>query len=149
MEKTIQQVSKEMLDNFKQKERKDKSKFYCNKKEIDWQKDIIYKAHLNRMPNDDMYKRIYFMLDSFANTDEDYDKDSIQETIYEIESDCYTADLTNWLHDNINNVYYLTEALEEMEIKNGFQLLQAAQQKYIQEIGTALLEAIAEYVENN
>ena len=51
------------------------------------------------------------------------------------ETSVYTIDLTKWLSDNNNNVYYLTEALEEYSsIKDGFKLLQIAQYKAIEEI---------------
>ena len=64
-----------------------------------------------------------------------------------IEADIYTYDLTKWLHSSNDNVDYLTEALEEMEIKDGFQALSYAQSKYKHEIGNLLISGIIEYIE--
>jgi len=58
-------------------------------------------------------------------------RDDMHEYIF---TDIYTSDLTEWLNDNENNVYYLTDVLEEMDIKDGFKLLEIAQYKAIEEL---------------
>jgi len=65
--------------------------------------------------------------------------DDPSDAISELEPDCYTGELTAWLAARADHVYYLTEVLEEIDIKDGFQLLALAQQKQIQEIGFALI----------
>lgn len=60
-------------------------------------------------------------------------RDNINEYI-DNRTEVYTSNLTAWLNSNNNNVYYLTEVLEENEVKDGFQLLQLAQYKAIEEI---------------
>lgn len=46
---------------------------------------------------------------------------------FNIEADCYTSDLTEWLDSDNERVYYLTEVLETYELKDGFELLRYAQ----------------------
>lgn len=145
--KTIQSVAQEILDNLVTKERTDGTKFIAPENTIEWQQDIIRNAHLDRMPSDDIYERIYNILDRLSGLDDEAGEDEARDVIYEIEPDCYTSDLANWLSDNNNNVYYLTEALEQMEIKDGFQLLSAAQGLYIQEIANELINGIVKYIE--
>lgn len=144
--KNIGTIATEILENLEQKKRdNDGSYFYCPKKDISWQRGIIFNAHLDRMPNDDIYNRIYDILESIQDIETE---EEAQERLYEIEPDIYTNDLTAWLNDNINNVYYLTEALEEgLDIKDGFKLLMYAQSKYIQEIGQTLIQGIIEHLE--
>src|SRR5574343_589767 len=143
----VQTVAKQILDNMEYRTRENGDRFYCLKDGTEWQTDIIRAAHLDRMPTDDIYSRIHEILEVIANADEDADEESVRDLLYEIESDVYTADLTKWLASNINNIYYLNEALEETDTNDGFQLLAVAQSKYIQEIGNELLSAISKYVE--
>lgn len=146
--KNIGTIATEILENLEQKKRdpnNDNTYFYCLKKTIEWQQDIIRNAHNDRLPNDDIYNRIHDILECIQDIETE---EQAQERLYEIEPDIYTNDLTAWLNDNINNVYYLTEALEEgMEIKDGFNLLMYAQSKYIQEIGNTLIQGIVEHLE--
>lgn len=51
---------------------------------------------------------------------------TIEEIEFNIFSDDYTSNLTEWLNSYNENVYYLTEALEQ-DIKDGFDLLAEAQ----------------------
>lgn len=147
-QKSIQSVAQEILDNLETKTRQDGSQYIAPKDTIEWQQDIIREAHLDRMPNDDTYERIYNILDKLAiDLDDDANEETAREMIYEIEPDVYTSDLTSWLNDNNNNVYYLTEALEQMEIKDGFQLLQVAQGLYIREIANVLIGEIVKHIE--
>lgn len=144
--KTIAEVAKEMYNNLDWSKRSNGEKFVKCINTIEWQQDIIHRAHGDRLPNDDMYERIYDILSMLRECESEEDA---QGRIYEIEADIYTFDLTKWLHDHIENVCYLTEVLEEYgsNIRNGFELLTVAQLKYIQEIGNALLSGIQEYIE--
>lgn len=60
------------------------------------------------------------------------------------EIDIYTSNLTEWLNQSPSHVYYLTEALEESDIKNGFQLLGFAQYRAIEEIWRGVLDLVSE-----
>jgi len=146
---TIQTIAEEMYNNFESAKRKDDTIYYRTKKDIDWQRDIVYEAHLDgdRLPNDDIYNRIDTFLSIFSGLDEDATEEDFRELIYEAEADCYTSDLTSWLNANNNNVYYLTQALEEFEAKDGLQALSIAQKQYIEEIGNGLLNGIIKHLE--
>ena len=143
--KTVQSVAEEMYKNIVLKKRSDGSEFYCNIKEIEWQKDIIYKAHGERLPDDYIYE---FIIDALAAL-YDCKEGNENEAIAEIKADCYTSDLTKWLHSSNNRVYYLIEALEEgLGITDGFQLSSYAQQKEKHEVACLVLDGIKEYIEN-
>jgi len=144
--KTLISIVNEMLDNFEKAERTDKSIYYRTKKDVEWQKDIIFKAHLDRMPCDDIYDRIHTILCDLSDLDEKSTEDDMRYRVYEIEPDCYTFDLTSWLNSDNRNVYYLEEALE-IDCKDGFQLLAYAQSTYIEEIGNELINGIVERLE--
>lgn len=64
-----------------------------------------------------------------------------------IEADVYTSNLTEWLNSKNSRVYYLTEALEEIEFKDGFQLLAYAQSREIEEVYQMGFEVIQKYIE--
>jgi len=146
---TIQTIAQEMCDNFELVKRDDGSEFYRAKEIIDWQSDIVMEAHFDgdRMPNDDIYSRIDTFLSIFSGLDEDATEEDFRTLIYETEADVYTSDLTSWLNADNRNVYYLTEALEEYELKEGFQVLSIAQKLYIEEIGNGLLNGIIKHLE--
>lgn len=144
--KTIQSVAQEIYDNMTYSERVNGEKYCHLKEDIEWQKEIIFNAHLDRMPNDDIYDRINTILSVILDCNEETAIDEIRNIIYEIEPDCYTSNLTAWLNSDNRNVYYLGDALG-MGFNDGFQLLAYAQSCYIQEIGNALLDAIQEYID--
>ena len=144
--KTIQTLAKEIYNNMKYKERTNGKKYCCLKNDIEWQRDIIRESHLGRMPSDDVYDRINTILGVIYELDEEANEDDIREAIYQIEPDCYTSNLTAWLHSDNRNVYYLDEALE-MGCTDGFALLACAQKAYIEEIANNLVNAIQEYIE--
>lgn len=64
-----------------------------------------------------------------------------------IEADVYTSNLTEWLNSKNSRVYYLTEALEEIELKDGFKLLAYAQTREIEEVYQMGFEVIQKYIE--
>lgn len=146
-QKTIKSVAQEMYDNFELKEREDKSKYYVTKESIQWQTDIIREAHLDRMPSDGIYDVIHTVICNLSDIDEDITEDDVRRIIYQMEADCYTSNLTKWLNSDNRNIYYLTQALEEYESKEGLQALSIAQQCFIQEIGMEVLNGIIAHLE--
>lgn len=83
---------------------------------------------------------LYSVVD-FINSEDFDDFDELSEKINDVlpewidsEVDVYTSGLTEWLNDNNNNVYYLTEANEEYGETDGFKNLQIAQYKAIEEV---------------
>jgi len=149
--KTIQSVAQEILNNLEYKTRPDGSWYCYQKNTIEWQQDIIYGAHLDRVPSDDIYDRIHSILCVITEADEDADIDDMYDIVREMsfeDVDCYTVDLTGWLASHNGNVYYLTQALDRYDVeKDGFNLLRYAQLLYIQEIAEALLSAIDNYID--
>ncbi len=71
----------------------------------------------------------------------------LDEIGYEQEPDVYTSQLTEWLNDSNNHVYYLTEVLEEYEPKDGFALLTMAQGRAMEQAYQAVVEALRELTE--
>ena len=141
MEKTIQEVAKEMYENMETKTRTNGEHFIACKKDISWQRDIILDAHGDKLPDDQVY---HFIHDALA-TLTDSEEGSEDEAIYEMESDPYTFDLTKWLHSRADRVYYLTDAIEN-GAKDGFQALSMAQKAEMDEVGLAILRGIKEYI---
>ncbi len=81
------------------------------------------------------------VLEAIKDSDEG---DDIGDRLYEIEPDIYTYDLLQWLAEDINNVYYISEVLEEYggDVRDGFQLLQMAQARRINEISMAIYNTL-------
>lgn len=143
----IQRLASDINDAMIQKTRKDGEEYYCLKDgSPNWMQYIIWGAHGDRLPDDSVYTTIARDVLP-AILDAESDIESIEEGIREIEADVYTSDLTEWLNDSNENVYYLTEALEETDIKDGFRLLSYAQYLWRQEIATDLLAALVKEAE--
>lgn len=60
--------------------------------------------------------------------------------------DIYTKDLTEWLNENVENVYYLTEAINEYNANDGFNALTMAQYCAIRDIYNNVLDKIIDYL---
>jgi hypothetical protein len=110
--------------------------------------DVIFAGHLDTMPNDESYKACQRIIDTIAELDASaFEDGEVLENLDEIEPDCYTNGLTSWLNSNNSYVYYLTEALEELEIKDGFQLLAYAQSIWLREMVEAIVSKLIEIAE--
>ena len=100
-------------------------------------KNAIHNANGDRLPNDFIYSTFLDLLqtlDGFTIENPDY-LDEIENEVIDSNIDIYTKDLTAWLASDINNVYYLTEAIQESNGEiDGFQALQQAQSKQIYEV---------------
>jgi hypothetical protein len=138
----IQKLAEQLSAAFENNKRNDGNEFVSLKDGSPaWMTEVIRSAHGDKLPDDTVYEFIENCADAIA------DHEDPQEAIAEIEPSPYTADLTAWLHARVDHVYYLTECLEENRFDDGFQLLAAAQQKQIQEIGYALVSALEEAAE--
>ena len=141
MSKNVNELAREALEWFETGTRDSGEKFVKTKDgRPEWLTDLIFTAHGDMMPDDHRYKFIEEALDLIANQDVDLDRP-------EIEADIYTSDLTAWLNSRNDRVYYLTKALEEYEIKDGFQALQAAQIIEKEEVYWSVLESLRELCE--
>lgn len=98
-------------------------------------KNAVREAHGDRMPNDFVFSTFLSLLEKIT----DYNTDSMDffdETRNEIVDslvDVYTSQLTAWLHEDVNNVYYLETAIAN-GATDGFNLLSMAQFAAIDEI---------------
>lgn len=147
--KTIKNLIDELAENIERRKRNNGDTFYCLKDNSpEWMTDVIFKAHGDRMPDDDVYNRIYDIVNHISGYENIETLEDAQDALNEIEPDIYTSDLTAWLHSRNDNIFYLTEVLEEAGAKDGFQLLSQAQYKYIMEIGESLLDSLNEITEN-
>jgi hypothetical protein len=140
---SIQKLAEQLSAAFETKKRNDSNEFVSLKDgSPEWMTDVIRSAHGDKLPDDTTYAFIERAADAIA------DSEDPQDAIAEIEPDAYTAGLTAWLNARVDHVYYLTEVLEESDIKDGFQLLAAAQQKQLHEVGYALVSALEDAAEN-
>jgi hypothetical protein len=87
------------------------------------------------------------VIDIMAEADRSTDEYAMRELVAEgIEPSIYTADLTNWLNGSNANVYYLTEAIQNYGVTDGFEALSMAQQLAKEGIANELINAMAEFL---
>ncbi len=144
MSKTVNELAKEALGWFIVDTRDDGEKFTKTKDgRPDWLGNLIFTAHDGMLPDDYRYKFIESSLQYIADQDEDADDLDCPE----IKANSYTSELTKWLHSRNDRVFYLTEALEAFEMKDGFQALQMAQLREREEVYYSVLSSLRELCE--
>ncbi len=144
MNKNVNELAREALEWFITDTRDNGEKFTKTKENRpEWLTNLIFTAHGDMMPDDYRYKFIENSLQYIADQDEDEDMD-----FPEIEADSYTSELTKWLHSRNDRVFYLTEALEAFEMKDGFQALQMAQLREREEVYDSVLNSLRELCED-
>lgn len=140
MSKTVNELAREALEWFETGTRDNGEEFVKTKNgRPEWLEALILNAHGDMLPDDYRYKFIRDALQYISDQDEDTDLDCP-----EIEADIYTSDLTKWLHSRNDRVYYLTEALETFEMRDGFVALQSAQIIEKEEVYWSVLESLRE-----
>ena len=82
------------------------------------------------------------------NSEDFGDESDAHEIVADQEADVYTADLTAWLHASNDNVYMLTEVLNEYEPKDGFELLAMAQQRQRENWAHLFVDGLFAYCED-
>jgi len=60
--------------------------------------------------------------------------------------DIYTSDLTEWLNESNGHVHYLTEALEDLQFKDGHHVLANAQRKCIRDVFEIVSLSVIDYM---
>lgn len=147
--KTIVNLAKEMEKQMTTSKRNDDTIYYHLKKDHpEWMTEVIHGVHGDKLPDDYTYEFIADALYILCDLDDEVDVDAIHEEIFErTEPDVYTSDLTAWLGARNDHVYYLTEALEEMDIKDGFQALAYAQAKHKEEVALDLVHELEKLAE--
>lgn len=145
---TIGELAGGLFDALETRKRNDGKEFVCLKDDSpEWMTDAIRKAHGDSFPDDAIYQFIQQAAGEIYDASAE-DEDSATDAVYEMEPNCYTSNLTAWLDERPDRVYYLTEVLEECAPKDGFQLLAMAQKRQMDEVGTALVSALVEHADS-
>lgn len=97
--------------------------------------DAVREAHGDKFPDDWVYSTFLSLLERIGDYTIDND-DKLQEyrgeIVYSV-VDVYTHDLTAWLHERNDNVYYLSQAIADVA-SDGFSALTQAQYIAIDEV---------------
>jgi hypothetical protein len=114
-----------------------KSFVKCTDEASEALRESIRNAHGDKLPNDWTYGTYADLMQRVT----EYDVvtinnlEDVRSEIVDSYVDIYTADLTKWLAEDIRNVYYITQALEEYgTFEDGFKLLAMAQYLAIDEV---------------
>lgn len=99
-------------------------------------RNAVMEAHGDRMPSDWIFKTFSGILDNLTNYEIESidDLDDKRSEVIDSLVDSYTSNLTEWLNESPYNVEYLSEAVNELGAKDGFQILSGAQYMAIDEI---------------
>lgn len=129
----------EMYHNyFEAKKRDNGTEFVCLKLDAPEElKESIREAHGDKLPDDWTYGTYADLMQRITEYDlETFEQlEDVRGEIVESYVDIYTKGLTEWLNEDINNVYYITRALEEFgNFEDGFKLLATAQYMAIDEV---------------
>ena len=135
---TLQEKIQTYSDMFKSKQRDNGENFVILKPNAPEElRESVRAAHVHKFPNDWIYGTYADLIQRLT----DYEINSIDDVenyraeIVDGYVDVYTAKLTKWLADDVSNVDYLTEAIDEYgNQKDGFQLLAMAQYRAIDEV---------------
>lgn len=130
MQNTLQNQIKTFSEMFTVKKRDNGNSFVIfTDNASDSLKNAVQKAHGDDLPSDWVFGTFADLLQSLSdyNINSLDDVDIYRDEIVDNYVDIYTANLTAWLASNINNLYYLTEALEQSDEKDGFKILALAQ----------------------
>lgn len=133
---TIQKKAQKYIDQFQTVTRSDDS-IAVILKDTRSQKlyEAVKQAHGDSMPSDFVFSTFLELLERIT----EYDiknREGLEDLRSEIVASCvdiYTHDLTKWLNSDINNVYFLTEAIKN-DVNDGFRLLSMAQYMAIDEV---------------
>jgi hypothetical protein len=138
----VQKLARWMHDSFEVRQSgENRSEWFLRDGSPEWMRDVIFAG------SDDTsfyyaYEFAHEAIEAIANAD---DEDSIRDAFNELEPDVYTADLTAWLAENVNHVYWLTQVLEDLDIKDGLQALMAAQAEHKRHVAEQVLQALIDY----
>lgn len=144
----IVEVAKRFFECLEVKTRETGEKFVCFKPEVieknteEYRKlsEVIWGLKKN-LGEDFVYWEVYNCLSEIIDLAPETEE-GLEDILENIEPDVYTSDLTEWLNEHNGHVFYLTEALETYEIKDGFELLAVAQELAKREVWTEVIELI-------
>jgi len=151
MKKSLKELISFYSEQFEGKTRDNGERYVIiGEKGTDELREAVKEAHGEGLPSDFVYGTFADSLQSL----EDYidletmeDMENIEYEIIDGQCDIYTKGLTEWLNSDISNVYYLTEVLEETDVKDGFQLLVMAQARQVGEVFSSVKKFLEEQLE--
>jgi hypothetical protein len=142
---TIQSLASALSDALTHDKRNDGAEYvHLKDGSPSWMTEVIRSVHGDKLPDDTVYQLIEKCAEAIANSDEGSEQDAVSD----LEADIYTNDLTAWLHARADHIYYLTQALEEFEAKEGCQALMIAQKIQIDEVGACLVSELEKIVDD-
>lgn len=146
---TFQDVATEFNDAFESSKRDDDTTFYKLKNDApEWLQGssvmmAIHAALDDRLPDDWVYKKVYFLSDRI--TDKENADDARDTTSEWADSlvDTYNSDRSKWLASHLNNAALVDEAVEEYGTEGDtFERIGIGQYLAIERIAAAVIEAI-------
>lgn len=147
--RTIQQKAKEYEEMFVSGTRQDgKSYVYLSDNASEELKESVRAAHYSKLPNDWIYGTYADLMQKITeyNLDTFDQLEDVRSEIVDSYVDIYTHDLTAWLAENIDNVNYITEIIEDGDsddITDGFELLSRAQYNAIDEVMSEVMDLLS------
>mgnify|MGYP001558893181 CR=1 FL=1 len=144
-EATLVSVAADANKYFIRKTRDNGEDYYCTVDDTpEWIMDMVREAHGDKTSDDYVYDWIDTALSDIADgMTEDDVYAHVDNTV-----DSYTSSLTAWLASDVHRVYYLTEVLEESNVKDGFAALAQAQYREIEEVFSSVLNSIQARVDD-
>lgn len=138
---TINKKIQKYIDQMEVRERVDGSEYTVIKNEYDLEThsplyEAIRKAHGDSFPKDFIYSTFLDCLQRLSEYEINSNEklEDVRNEVVDSMVDIYTHDLIKWLASDINNVYYLTQAIDEFECRDGFKALSMAQYLAIDEV---------------
>lgn len=140
----IDEKIKKTLSFFEEVTRADDSKVTVLTSEAPEElQESIHNAHQDTLPRDFVYNTYEQILSSLEGFAPIKDIEDIMPEVVDGLVDIYTHNLTQWLAQDINNVGYLTEAIEN-GAKDGFQALSMAQYTAIDEVAQCVINYLTQ-----
>jgi len=116
----------------------------------EWVRDIVHKAHGDKLPDDWIYTWVYHTVDYIhgAYLDNVEEMEDLIPEIVDYLIDIYTSELTRWLHSRPDRICYIDEVEGRGEM-NGFDLLQAAQAVEIDEVVNIVIHELIDKIRDD
>lgn len=134
----VQEKAQQYLDCFECKEVEKEKRWFVKDDGDPKVTEMVFESHDGMMPDNYKYS---FAVDSLQALIDYEDSDDALEGI---EQDVYTHELLLWISSNNTRVEYLTQALEEFDMKDGLSAIGMAQWLEKQEV----FFSVKNYIEN-
>lgn len=153
--KSISELASYVSSLFELRKRDNDTEFYTIKDnyqdsfykgQLEWVKDMVFKAHNDLLPNDYIYSFIVEALDVIAECET---LKQAEEAPFEgyLEPDVYNGRLLAWVSDNLHFAWYVDNAMQEMDCKDLFTALAYGQAECKKEVYFTVLEHLKDKLE--